>query len=53
MEQKQHFVGLTDKQVLESRKKYGVNILTPPEKETLWDVLKEACTHWILSLIHI
>ena len=47
MEQKQHFVGLTDKQVLESRKKYGVNILTPPEKETLWDVLKEACTHWI------
>lgn len=47
MEQKQHFVGLTDKQVRESRKKYGVNILTPPEKETLWNVLKEACTHWI------
>ena len=38
MEQKQHFVGLTDKQVRESRKKYGVNILTPPEKETLWNV---------------
>ena len=35
MEQKQHFVGLTDKQVRESRKKYGVNILTPPEKEKL------------------
>lgn len=44
---KQHYTGLTDTQVLESRRKYGVNILTPPEKETLWDILKEACTHWI------
>ncbi|MBO7496073.1 MAG: cation-translocating P-type ATPase [Salinivirgaceae bacterium] len=42
-----HYIGLTDAEVLESRKKYGVNILTPPEKETLWDTLKEACTHWI------
>lgn len=47
MNQKQHYTGLTDAQVLESRKKYGVNVLTPPEKETLWDTLKEACTHWI------
>lgn len=42
-----HYTGLTDAQVLESRKKHGVNILTPPEKETLWDTLKEACSHWI------
>ena len=47
MEQKHHYTGLTDAQVLESRKKYGVNVLTPPEKETMWDVLKETCTHWI------
>lgn len=47
MSQKQHYTGLTDAQVLESRKKYGVNILTPPKKETLWDTLKEACSHWI------
>ena len=47
MELKHHFRGLTDAQVLESRKKYGVNVLTPPEKETIWDVLKETCTHWI------
>ena len=47
MEQKQHYIGLTDAQVLESRRKYGANILTPPEKETLWDNLKEASTHWI------
>lgn len=36
MEQRNHYVGLTDAQVLESRKKHGVNILTPPEKEPLW-----------------
>lgn len=47
MKQNKHYTGLTDAEVLESRRKYGVNILTPPEKETLWEVLKEACTHWI------
>ena len=47
-EQKHHYTGLTDAQVLESRKKHGVNILTPPEKETVWDKIKGACTHWIV-----
>ena len=47
MKQKHHYTGLTDAQVLESRQKYGVNILTPPEKESMWDVLKKTCTHWI------
>lgn len=47
MEQKHHYTGLTDAQVLESRQRYGVNVLTPLEKETIWDTLKEACTHWI------
>ena len=47
MEQKHHYTGLTDAQVLESRQMHGVNVLTPPEKETMWDVLKETCTHWI------
>ncbi len=48
MKLKHHYTGLTDAQVLESRQKYGVNVLTPPDKETLWDVLKETCTHWIV-----
>ncbi len=48
-----HYSGLTDAQVLESRKKHGVNILTPPEKETLWDTLKEACSHWIAISMYI
>ena len=36
MEKKYHYSGLTNSEVLESREKYGENILTPPEKESLW-----------------
>lgn len=36
MKQKHHYTGLTDAQVLESRRKNGANVLTPPEKEPLW-----------------
>ena len=41
MEAIKHYVGLTDAQVLENRKKYGVNRLTPPEKESLWKMYLE------------
>ena len=44
MQQKKHYIGLTDAEVLESRKKYGVNILTPPEKEPLWKQFLEKFT---------
>lgn len=40
-----HYTGLTDAQVLESRQKYGANILTPPEVDSLWDQIKEVCKH--------
>ena len=40
-----HYVGLTDAQVLESRAKYGENVLTPPEEDSLWDQIKEVCKH--------
>ena len=33
--QKQHYTGLSDAQVLESRAKHGKNILTPPKKDSL------------------
>ena len=36
MEKKVHYEGLTDAEVLESRKRYGANVLTPPEKDPLW-----------------
>ncbi|MDE7179789.1 MAG: calcium-translocating P-type ATPase, PMCA-type [Muribaculaceae bacterium] len=35
MAQTQHYEGLTGAQVAESRQKYGVNILTPAEKQSL------------------
>lgn len=46
-----HYNGLTDAEVLESRRKYGINVLTPPERETLWDRLWLACRHWITILL--
>lgn len=51
--------GLTDEQVEESRSKYGDNILTPPEKDSLWKqflekfqdpIIRILLIAWILSL---
>lgn len=36
MAQNRIYSGLNDSQVIENRQKYGVNILTPPEKEPIW-----------------
>ena len=36
MEERHHYTGLTDAQVLESRKVHGANVLTPPKKAPLW-----------------
>lgn len=33
---KQKYTGLSDAEVIESRKKYGENVLTPPERESVW-----------------
>ncbi|MDR1542928.1 MAG: calcium-translocating P-type ATPase, PMCA-type [Prevotellaceae bacterium] len=53
MEQKHHYNGLTDAQVLESRKKHGENILTPPEKESLWSQFLEKFTDPIIIILLI
>lgn len=36
MTQKKIYAGLTDAEVLESRRKNGVNVLTPPKKDPWW-----------------
>lgn len=36
MEKHHHFGGLSHEEVLKSRAEHGVNILTPPEKTSLW-----------------
>ena len=52
MEQKHHhYTGLTDAEVLASREKNGVNILTPPEEQSTWDKIKDCMHYWLLKLI--
>lgn len=52
MEQKKHhYTGLTDAEVLASRQKHGVNILTPPEEQSTWDKIKDCMHYWLLKLI--
>lgn len=48
-----HYTGLNDEQVLESRAKYGVNILTPPEEESTWEKIKDCMHYWLLKVILI
>ena len=52
--------GLTAEQVKESRRKYGSNILTPPEKTSLWKqflekfedpIIRILLLAWVLSMI--
>ena len=41
MKSNKNYRGLTEAEVLKSREQYGVNILTPPEKEPLWSKFLE------------
>lgn len=47
---KQHYTGLSDAEVLESRKKFGANILTPPAEESTWDKIKNCMHFWLLKV---
>lgn len=51
MEQKHHFKGLTDTEVIENRSKYGENLLTPPEKESLWKEFLEKFEDPIIRIL--
>ncbi|MDO4800824.1 MAG: calcium-translocating P-type ATPase, PMCA-type [Prevotellaceae bacterium] len=48
-----HYTGLTDAEVLESRKKHGTNVLTPPVKETFWDKVKGCCKNPFIIMLAI
>ena len=50
MKQVHHYSGLTDAQVIESRKKHGANILTPPAEETMWEKIKNCMHFWLLKV---
>jgi len=49
--QNHHYIGLTDAQVLESRKLHGKNILSPPPKEPLWKQFLEKFTDPIIIIL--
>lgn len=51
MAQKHHYTGLTDAEVLASRAKNGVNVLTPPEEQSTWDKIKVCMHYWLLKVI--
>lgn len=50
MNGKKHYTGLTDAQVLESRAKYGSNVLTPPEETSVWQKIKDCMHFWLLKV---
>lgn len=45
-----HYSGLSEAEVLESREKNGVNILTPPTEESMWDKIKNCMHFWLLKV---
>lgn len=53
MSQNHQFKGLTDEQVLESRRLNGTNILTPPEKESLWSRFLEKFSDPLIIILLI
>ncbi|HNQ68257.1 MAG TPA: calcium-translocating P-type ATPase, PMCA-type [Bacteroidales bacterium] len=53
MEGKKHYSGLTDDQVIESRKNYGENILTPPQKESVWKLFIKKFDDPIIKILLI
>ncbi|MDR0954546.1 MAG: calcium-translocating P-type ATPase, PMCA-type [Rikenellaceae bacterium] len=48
-----HHTGLSEAQVLESRRRHGENILTPPPKEPLWKLFLEKFTDPIILILLI
>lgn len=53
MDVKQHYSGLTDAQVKESREKFGSNLLTPPQKTPLWKLFFEKFQDPIIRILLI
>ena len=60
MEKKHQYQGLSEQQVEESRRQHGENILTPPEKASLWSqflekfedpIIRILLVAWLLSMV--
>lgn len=53
MEHRNHYSGLTNNQVIESRNKYGSNLLTPPKHDPLWKLFLEKFEDPIIRILLI
>lgn len=53
MEERKHYIGLSDKEVVESRNKYGDNTLTPPKREPLLKLFLEKFKDPIIRILLI
>ena len=53
MERRNHISGLTSAQVIESRNKYGNNLLTPPKRDPLWKLFLEKFEDPIIRILII
>lgn len=53
MEHKQHYTGLNDREVVQSREKSGTNVLTPPEKRSIWSLFLEKFKDPIIRILLI
>jgi len=53
MDTRKHFTGLNSDQVIESRRKYGANILTPPKRTSLWRLYLEKFNDPIIRILLI
>ncbi len=53
MKRKNRYSGLTAKQVTESRKKYGSNLLSPPRRDPLWKLFLEKFEDPIIRILLI
>ena len=45
-----HYTGLSDAEVLESRRLHGSNVLTPPAEESVWEKIKNCMRFWLLKV---
>lgn len=53
MELNNKLIGLSDVQVIESRKKHGANVLTPPAKDPLWKQFLEKFSDPLIIILMI
>jgi len=53
METKKHHTGLTNEQVLASRRTHGSNVLTPPKRDPLWKLFLEKFEDPIIRILLI